>query len=425
MGKQSGVREDDRIAEKRPKVHGKLQHQVLRDEGDAFDTSHVRIEDSKFWKENPEYQERGVDNKVIKETSMDERDSNIIAEQIQKQKDRVEKYRLDGKEEVGSAISTPQIKGQKSKIGDMDQEKPEDVECEDGDCPDQEMFAKVSGSPWDQTKDFLWYGDFSGTLWENAWRWVLEDNAMFNNIIIVDNLDDSTIDDGPRQKYWGGMIGSNFQTLFEDKLWRVDKDYEMSGKIQGKMCHWNHITHFKTDYVESDGVKFIRLNGFNNDWGCLIWHLRDNDLVETMPILLWGDTSIGHTFAEGFERVHAYQSDDGDAREEVQEYIESFTHQDPLIIINTDTSDGPILDWSNIDSRHIMMDIGARDTPSPFLKAAEENGNEIVDGYGYYCYKMMTTFNDILWNKAYKHIDVKRLTAYLKELVEHNGNQTN
>ena len=71
------------------------------------------------------------------------------------------------------------------------------------------------------------------------------------------------------------------------------------------------------------------------------------------------------------------------------------------------------------------MDIGGKDTPSSFLKAAEANGNEIVDGYGYYCYKMMTTFNDILWNKAYKHIDVKRLTAYLKELVEYNGNQTN
>jgi shikimate 5-dehydrogenase len=71
-----------------------------------------------------------------------------------------------------------------------------------------------------------------------------------------------------------------------------------------------------------------------------------------------------------------------------------------------------------------MMDIGCKDITSSFLKAAEENGNETFDGLGYMIYKMMTNFNDILWNKAYKHIDSKRLMAYLKELREYNENRT-
>ena len=88
-----------------------------------------------------------------------------------------------------------------------------------------------------------------------------------------------------------------------------------------------------------------------------------------MPILLWGDTSIAWTFTEGFQRIHAYQSDPNqDAREEVQEYVENYTGHESLIIINTDLSDGPILDWTNIDSRHIMMDIGCKDVTSSFLK---------------------------------------------------------
>ncbi|MBF83846.1 MAG: hypothetical protein CL489_05150 [Acidobacteria bacterium] len=407
MAKDTIQREDDKIAEKRPKQHAKLQHHILENEVDQSSDSFPKIRDSAYYRDNPEYATKGL-----------ERMPELIKEKLEEHKNIVDKYRLDHKEEVGSAISTPKIKDPKVKIGDITEEE----DCPSGDCPDKKKWREVSGTPHNQEKSFMFYGDFDGTLYKSAYEWCLEDNQMFNSIEIISTLDIDSMN--PEEDlYFGGIIGTNKQKHFDDYLWRNEEEFRRTGKIGGKNCHWDWVTTFKIDYGEELEKKFIKFDGWNSEWGCLVWHLRDNDLVETMPILLWGDTSVGHTFANAFQRTHALNDDPNkDAREDVQEYVESYTGQEPLIIINTDShTDHPLLDYTNIEARHVFMDISCRDTPSPFLEAGKSNGNETIDSLGFLMYRVMTDWNNILWMKAYKHIDTKRCIAYLKELVEYNA----
>ena len=423
MAKDTLQREDDKIASERPKQHTKLvKHSFLRDEAENAEADYniTRVKESSFYRSD-EY-EKNIRKGI--------RDPELIKHKLDEQKKVVEKYRLDHKEEVGSAISTPRLKPAKYKIGDINPQG----DCPSGDCPDQEMMTGLSGTANPDENNFLFYGNFDGTLYKSAFEWCLEDNQMFNSVEILSTFPhdailkkwESTGLEGRDQKgesWFGGIIGTNKQKTFDDCLWRNPVEFKRNGKIQGKHCHWDWITTFKFDYGFDKDKKFVRLNGWNSEWGCLVWNLRDNDLVETMPILLWGDTSVGETFANAFQRTHAFDDDPNkDAREDVQEYVESYNGQEPLIIINTDPhTDHPLLDYTNIESRHVFMDISCRDTPSPFLEAGKSNGNETIDTLGFLMYRLMTDWNNILWMKAYKHIDTKRCIAYLRELVEYNA----
>ncbi len=69
MAKDTIQREDDKIAEKRPKQHAKLQHQILQDEADQSPDSFPKIRDSAYYRDNPEYAIKGLERmpEVIKE----------------------------------------------------------------------------------------------------------------------------------------------------------------------------------------------------------------------------------------------------------------------------------------------------------------------------------------------------------------------